>query len=123
MILDDPAALSSQSVRFTYTATAFGGQRRWFCCPSCGRQCRVLYTGNGFACRRCHGLKYECQYEGKYGKALRRIRRIEALRERIGWSGDLGAPIAPAKPKNMHWSTYFRIRESVQALQRELSHD
>jgi hypothetical protein len=37
----------------------FGGSRRWFGCPGCGRRCRALYCGEAvLRCRLCLGLKY-----------------------------------------------------------------
>jgi hypothetical protein len=36
------------------TDTRFGGRRRWFACPWCGRACRVLFRGGRFLCRSCH---------------------------------------------------------------------
>jgi hypothetical protein len=50
-------------IPYTYTATQFGGTRKWFKCLSCGRRCRVLYGGRHFRCRQCYGTKYASQYE------------------------------------------------------------
>ena len=33
------------------TQTSLGGQRQWFRCPGCHRQCRILYGGPRFRCR------------------------------------------------------------------------
>ena len=44
-------------ISYRETRTCFGGRRRWFECPGCGRACRVLF-GGPFRCRRCHGLHY-----------------------------------------------------------------
>jgi hypothetical protein len=59
-----------------------GGVRVVVCCPSCGERRARLYAVTGdtswpFACRRCAGLVYWRQYEG---------RRIEADRARIAYS-------------------------------------
>jgi hypothetical protein len=32
-------------LRFTETATRFGGRRLWMLCPRCSRRCRVLFIG------------------------------------------------------------------------------
>jgi len=90
---------------FVFTATNFAGQRRWLECLSCGRRCQVLYGGAYFRCRRCHGLKYESQYEPAW---LRGTTRAQKIRERYGGSGSLDEPF-PAKPKGMHWRTYGRL--------------
>ena len=75
---------------FTETRTCFGGRRRWFACPRCSRPCRVLF-GGPFRCRRCHGLHYSSQYQTAGDRA---IGRLQALRTRLGGSGDL---VEPAK--------------------------
>jgi len=49
-------------LRFTETATRFGGRRLWMLCPRCSRRCRVLFIGFGrVACRRCFRLRYQSQ--------------------------------------------------------------
>lgn len=43
------------------TRPYFGGLRRWFACPVCGRRVGKLYLPPGetyFGCRACHGLTY-----------------------------------------------------------------
>jgi hypothetical protein len=64
----DPVLLLSsggvaQSIRFRSSAVTFG--RRWyFVCPDCDRGCGKLFVPPGeqrWACRRCHGLRYESQ--------------------------------------------------------------
>ena len=72
-------------VSFTETRTCFGGRRRWFECPGCGRACRVLF-GSPYRCRRCHGLHYSSQYQSA---GSRTIGRLQALRTRLGGSGNL----------------------------------
>jgi alpha-amylase/alpha-mannosidase (GH57 family) len=90
---------------FLYTATYFSGHRRWLQCPSCNHRCRVLYGGAYFRCRRCHGLRYESQYEPAW---LSGTSRAQKIRERYGGSGSLDEPF-PEKPKGMHGRTYKRL--------------
>ena len=90
---------------FIYTATNFAGRRQWLQCLSCQRCCRVLYGGAYFRCRRCHGLRYESQYEPAW---LSGTSRAQKIRERYGGSGSLDEPF-PDKPKGMHWRTYDRL--------------
>jgi hypothetical protein len=92
-------------VPFRYTQTRFGGRRRWFACPACGKACRVLF-GVPFRCRRCHGLHYSSQYQTAGGRAAT---RLQALRARLGGSADLREPF-PTRPKHMHCKTYARLR-------------
>lgn len=93
-------------VPFTETATAFGGRRRWFACPRCGKPCRVLYGGARFLCRRCHGLRYGSQYELDWHRALR---RAQGIRIRLGGSANVLEPFPP-RPKHMQLRTYGRLR-------------
>ena len=100
-------------IPFVYSRTNFPGRRAWFHCPSCCRRCRVLYGGAYFRCRKCHGLRYESQYETGYSRAASQSHK---LRERLGYSGSLDDPFPP-KPKGMHWKTYERLRARDDQLQ------
>ncbi len=35
---------TDELVSFVFTATLFGGRRRWLACPRCNRRVRVLYS-------------------------------------------------------------------------------
>jgi hypothetical protein len=96
----------SEVVSFRETDTRFGGRRRWFACPGCGRACRVLFGGGRFLCRSCHGLQYKSQYESAWSRA---IGRAQKLRSRLRGSADLLEPF-PARPKHMQHRTYRRLR-------------
>jgi hypothetical protein len=104
----------NEQVPFVWTKTKFHGKRAWFQCLTCRRRCRILYGGSLFRCRRCHGLKYESQYESMYSRGLS---RAYALRKRFGQFGSLDEPFV-AKPKGMHWTTYRRL----EALDEQLQH-
>lgn len=99
-------------ILITTTETNFNGKRQWFLCPTCNRPCRVLFGGSHFRCRRCHGLKYESQYEDKMIRASSQRHKI---RQRLGHVGSLEDPFPP-KPKGMHWRTYDRLRAKDEAL-------
>jgi hypothetical protein len=101
----EPWQQAREVVRFTYTQTRFGGRRRWFECPRCGKACRVLF-GSPFRCRACHGLRYSSQYQSACNRA---IGRLQALRMRLGGSGDHIGPFPP-RPKHMQTKTYRRLR-------------
>ena len=92
-------------VYFSYTDTNFGGKRRWFSCPWCGRSCRVIYAGEYFKCRRCLGLRYESQYETVTSRQLSKADKIR----KILLNGRPDDGEFPDKPKGMHWSTYNRL--------------
>jgi len=108
-----------EPIAFCWTGTAYKGRRAWFQCPGCGRRCRILYGGSLFRCRRCHGLKFESQYESAYSRGTS---RACALRRRLGHTGDLDEPF-PAKPKGMHWKTYRRLEALDDDLQRRWAGD
>lgn len=93
-------------IPFTSTATQFGGKRVWFACPSCQKRCRIIYGGCYFRCRRCHGLRYESQYEDAISRAASQRHK---LRKRLGYVGSLEDPF-PLKPKGMHWTTYEQLQ-------------
>jgi hypothetical protein len=93
-------------VRFRETDTRFGGRRRWFACPRCGRACRVLFGGGRFLCRSCHGLQYQSQRESAWSRATSRAQK---LRMRLRGSANLMEPF-PARPKHMQHRTYRRLR-------------
>ena len=97
-------------VPFTYTATQFGGRRRWLECPRCRRRCRVLYRAQRFRCRKCLGLVYEFTRASWYQRV---IDQADKLAYRVA-----GAAAAvyerddfPDKPKRMRWTTYHRLEE------------
>jgi len=94
-----------ERVEIWSTQTSLGGQRQWFRCPGCHRQCRILYGGPRFRCRLCHGLSYESQFESRAQRANRRARKI---RRRLGGSDCLMEEFPP-RPRGMHWATYRRL--------------
>jgi hypothetical protein len=72
------------------TRPHFGGERRWFACPGCGRRCGVLYQpgpGDAWRCLRCHGLTYrsaqQAHREERIHVALERI--VRHLEANGGW--------------------------------------
>ena len=94
-------------VGLDWTGCTLGGRRAWFLCPAqgCGRRVAILYGGAWFACRHCHRLVYTCQREGNDDRAAR---RVDAIRERLGWKAGILNP-SGTKPKGMHWRTYKRL--------------
>ena len=61
------------SIRLETIPCHFGGVRRWFLCPRCGRRCWIVYmessldTGsNTFACCLCLGLTYRNTQTGRF---------------------------------------------------------
>jgi hypothetical protein len=95
----------SELVPFAYSATQFGGMRKWFLCLSCGRRYRVIYGGKFFRCRKCHGAHYPSQYQRAF---MRYGNREQDIRERMGGSRCVDDPF-PVKPKWMRWPVYAKL--------------
>jgi len=94
-------------VLLDWTQCHLGGHRPWFRCPGagCGRRVALLYGGQRFLCRHCHGLAYESQRETQHDRAIRKAGRI---RRKLGWEPGIvnGRGL---KPKGMHWRTFWRL--------------
>ena len=100
-----------QTVSFDRTPCNYGGHRTWFLCPRCWKRVAVLYgSGKYFFCRHCYDLTYSSQQESKPDRLMRKARKI---RKKMGGSGNLIDPF-PDKPKNMHWKTYWRLRDRAE---------
>ena len=100
-----------QHIPLDRTPCNYGGFRWWFLCPHCSRRVAVLYgAGKYFLCRHCHGLTYSSQQESLPDRLLRKDRKI---RKRLGGGNNLLEPF-PFKPKNMHWKTYYRLRDKAE---------
>ena len=97
-----------QVVLFDRTSCNYGGHRTWFFCPRCWRRVAVLCgAGKFFLCRHCYNLTYTSQQESRADRLMRKARKI---RKKMG-GGDSLVDFFPDKPKNMHWKTYWRLRE------------
>jgi len=97
-----------QTVSFDRTPCNYGGHRTWFLCPRCWKRVAVLYgAGKYFFCRHCYNLTYSSQQESRADRLMRKARKI---RERMGGSDNI-VDSFPEKPKNMHWKTYWRLRD------------
>ena len=95
-------------VPFATSRTNFGGIRHWLTCLHCRRRVGVLYGGQYFRCRTCHGLHYSSQYEPCYERA---VNEADKLRARVGGSrGAFDEDPFPPKPKRMRWATYNRLQ-------------
>ncbi len=86
----------------------------WFLCAVCTRRCAILYRSG---CRKCAGLHYAGEHEGRLDRMYRKAFKI---RDRLGQaSGGLVAPF-PEKPKRMRWHTYLRIRKDALELEQRI---
>jgi hypothetical protein len=97
-----------QAVSFDRTPCNYGGHRTWFLCSRCWKRVAILYgAGKYFFCRHCYDLTYSSQHESRSDRLMRKARNI---RESMGGGPSLIDPF-PDKPKNMHWKTYWKLRE------------
>jgi len=102
----------ASTISLTHTPCHFGGERVWFCCPSCGRRAQKLYMYPAhFRCRTCCGLPYASQQETPLDRGLRKSRK---LRRKLGDDGGLGDPVL-WKPRGMHWRSFERLRNQIEA--------
>jgi hypothetical protein len=107
----------SEVVAFAETPTARGGSRKWFRCNGCGKGCRILYGGQYFRCRSCHGLRYASQYVPGYQCAIDRANKLrQLLGDKIG--NVLKGDPFPHKPPLMRWATYERLEALYNKLDR-----
>ena len=101
-----------QRVGLTTSPCNYGGVRYWFVCPGCLRRCGVLYVHEQIACRKCHKLAYESQYEPVRDRMLRKLLKIRKL---IGCDMDIFSPFNPP-PKGMsvpRWKNLIREYEEL----------
>ena len=96
-----------QPVTIVSSPCEFGGSRRWFLCPGCGRRAAVLYCRRFFRCRVCLGLSYASQGQRAFERG---VRQTSARRRKLGGSGSLLESFPP-KPKWMRLKTYLRLQE------------
>jgi len=111
------------TIELNKTPCNFGGFRHWLICPSCSRRVAVLYgPGKYFHCRKCYGLSYASQSEGKLDRLCRKARKIrrKLAIDNHWWNPDaLGDPIF-MKPKGMRWPTFERLQRAENQAQDEI---
>jgi hypothetical protein len=96
-----------QPVRFDHTPCTYGGTRRWWICPSCGRRVAVVYgPGRLFACRHCYRLVYASQREAQDDRARG---QAEKIRRRLGWPAGI-INREGGKPAGMHLRTFEQLK-------------
>jgi hypothetical protein len=106
-----------QEIELTTTPCNYGGVRKWFRCPACGRRCAVVYSGGKyFACRKCCKLTYTSQCESDM---YRLSEKANKLRERLGAEPGIMNPLPMEKPKDMHHKTYVRLINEIEVLERK----
>ncbi len=92
-------------IRLDKTPCHYGNYRYWFNCPNCNKRVSVLYCAGLYVCRHCIGANYASQLEQPYDRLFR---KVEKIRHRLGWQAGI-ANGHGAKPKGMHYQTYFKL--------------
>lgn len=100
------------SIAIATTPCHFGGERRWFLCPHCGRRCAVLYEG--YRCRVCIKGRYRVELLSPLDRKIEKARR---LRRRLGQRRPNPMKPFPDKPHRMRWHTYLRLRDEIRRLE------
>jgi hypothetical protein len=115
----------NQTVWFDETECNYGGCRKWFICPHCGRRVALLYGAQRlFLCRKCSDLVYASQMESDLDRLSRKARKVRQKLD-IG-NHDLFDPEALFdyvvwKPKGMHQTTFDRLRREEEWLQERIN--
>jgi hypothetical protein len=107
-----------QWVELVSLARHYGGRQWYFLCPQSGRRVSVLWMPPGarsFKCRQSWGrqVAYGSQFQSPYhraGSAAQTIRYRLVGADNPESEGEL-----PPKPKGMHWRTYEREIERIEA--------
>ncbi|GGO34504.1 hypothetical protein GCM10010991_25400 [Gemmobacter aquaticus] len=109
-------SLRIDGVRIAIVTTPcnFGGERRWFLCPKCGRRCAVLYED--LRCRICLRARYRLE---AYAPVDRMILKAQRLRRKLGQLNPSSIKPYPKKPHRMRCTTYSRIILEIRALEFE----
>jgi len=104
------------SIELSKTPCNYGHYRHWWLCPSCSKRVSVLYCAGRYVCRGCIGANYQSQLETKTDRIYS---KLNALRERLGWSVGIINGIG-GKPHYMHHSTYERLINEYEQLEQKL---
>lgn len=106
--------IDGQLIQIVTTPCTFGGERRWFICPGCGRRCAVLRAG--LRCNQCLGGRYRVEHLAPVDRLMVKACK---LRRKLGQRDPKPATPIPPKPDRMRWHTYLRIRSEITRLERQ----
>ena len=119
MILDLRGHTVPQQIRISWTRVHLGGERPWMHCPNCQTRAARLYAGlGGYFCRVCIGNPpYATQRLSAQARAHYKACKLRLL---LQGEAQLSRPF-PERPRNMHRSTYERLRQQGMNLEAGLS--
>ncbi|KXI28973.1 hypothetical protein [Paraglaciecola hydrolytica] len=107
---NEPESINDQ-IPLIKTSCNFGGERIWFCCPSCMRKALVLFGGKYFRCRICRGAIHPSVNENKLDRSRRALAKYQTI---LAPDKSLSAADGTRnlhKPKGMRYKTYFEIKK------------
>lgn len=104
-----------QVVSIDRTPCNFGGCRKWFLCPHCGKRVAILYgAGKYFFCRHCCRLTY---YSCNVFPLQRISDKADKLHKNLGAESGGFMDFIPQRPLGMHRSTDNRIIAEIERLE------
>jgi hypothetical protein len=113
-----------------WTECNLGGHRAWFKCR-CGRRTSKMFApkrsiqnkggkSDSWACRHCHGIEYDSQYQSATSKKIARCWRIAG---KLGLKEILIDPDEIERPKGMHRKTFERLRQEFEDAYYDMHYD
>jgi hypothetical protein len=117
---NEPESINDEIALVT-TPCNFGGERTWFCCPSCSKKVLVLFGGKYFRCRKCVGVVYASSNESKLDRSRRALAKYQDILapDLKLCSGDGTRGLH--KPKGMRYKTYFDIKKRASEKEDEMN--
>lgn len=113
---DEPFDVT-EPVTIDWLTCHFGNARPFFICPgvingrACNRRVAKLYLRQRyFLCRHCNRVTYACRSETPVDRMQR-----AANKRRVAMGAEPGMESYVRKPKGMHWATYWRHMEKIEA--------
>ena len=103
-------AKMDQVMRLASSDCYYGGTRPWFQCPDCEARVGKLYLKGHFACRSCHDLMYQSQYQSTVSEYAKLTQQLLLTRDAIQLAESIKTP-------------YYRGRETrkLRALKKKLT--
>lgn len=117
---NQPESINDE-IQLIKTSCNFGGERTWFCCPSCSKKVLVLFGGKYFRCRQCKGVVYASSNESQLDRSRRALAKYQSI-----LAPDLALCSADGtrglhKPKGMRYKTYFDIKKRASEKEDEMN--
>lgn len=101
-------------LRVVATYPNFGGVRYWWLCPACSRRVLKVYQRGGrWACRTCFRLTYDSTRRDEIDDISA---KLQAVRNKLGATGELTSPLPWLKPSYMRFTTYYKLLDEHERL-------